>query len=267
LQVSFLGYPGTMGADFIDYLVSDSFVTPPAAAPCYSEKLVLMPECYQPNDRRRAIGAGVARHDLGLPQEGFVFCCFNQSYKILPEIFAVWMRLLAAVPQSVLWLLEWNAAMVRNLRAEAVRRGIDPARLVFSPLAPVEVHLARMGNADLFLDTFPVNAHTTASEALWAGLPLLTCAGETFISRVAGSLLRAAGVPQLVTQSLSDYEAAAVRLARAPAELKAMRAQLARARTEAALFDTPRFVRDLERAYEAMWNNYAAGVGPQLIQP
>ena len=250
VQVSFLGYPGTMGAQFIDYLVGDAFVTPAGAEGGYSEKLVRMPQCYQPNDRRRTIGAPLLRRELGLPEDGFVFACFNQSYKILPEVFAAWMRLLADVPRSVLWLLEWNAPALHNLRAQAARHGIDPGRLVFSPLAPLDVHLSRMRNADLFLDTFPVTAHTTASEAIWAGLPLLTRVGETFISRVAGSLLHACDVGELAVASLAEYEHAARWLARDPGALAGLRARLERAKGEAALFDTPRYVRDLEDAFD-----------------
>ncbi len=266
VQVNYLGYPGTMGAGFIDYLVGDRVITPAAAAAHYSEKLVLMPDCYQANDRRRVIAAKSSRRELGLPESGFVFCCFNQSYKILPDVFAAWMRVLKAVAGSVLWLLEWNASASLNLRREAAKLGVDPARLVFSPLTSIESHLARMQLADLFLDTFPVNAHTTASEALWAGLPVLTCAGDTFVSRVAASLLNVVGLAQFVTRSLPAYEALAIRLAGAPSELQAMRDTLARSKTSASLFDTPRFVRHLEQAYEAMWRNHASGAGPTMIE-
>jgi protein O-GlcNAc transferase len=255
-----------MGAQFIDYLVGDHFVTPLEHAGHYSEKLVLLPNSYQANDRRRPIGAAPARRDVGLPQDGVVFCCFNQSYKILPEVFAAWMRILAAVPGSVLWLLEWDAAAVRNLRREAGRYGVDAARLVFSPLTSLESHLARMRIADLFLDTFPVNAHTTASEALWAGLPVVTRSGETFVSRVAGSLLHAVAMPELITHSLADYEALVTRLGRAPAEMARLRARLELVRDSAPLFDTPRFARNLEKAYEAMWRNYVSGSPPGPIE-
>ncbi|HET7198849.1 MAG TPA: tetratricopeptide repeat protein, partial [Burkholderiales bacterium] len=205
LQVGYLGYPGTTGAPFIDYLVGDRIVTPPADAAYYSEKLVVMPDSYQVNDRRRALGAAPSRRELGLPERGTVFCCFNQAYKILPDVFALWMRLLQALPNSVLWLLEWNPEGPVNLRREARRLGVDPARLVFSPLTSVEAHLSRLQVADLFLDTFPYNAHTTASEALWSGLPLVTVTGDTFASRVASSLLHAAGLPELVTRSFAEY--------------------------------------------------------------
>jgi predicted O-linked N-acetylglucosamine transferase (SPINDLY family) len=264
LQVSFLGYPGTMGADFIDYLVGDRVVTPPARAGDYAEKLVILPDCYQPNDRQRRVGRTPPRAALGLPDIGFVFCCFNQSFKILPEVFDVWMRLLTAVPGSVLWLLASPAA--DNLRREAAARGVDPARLVFAAQQPLAEHLGRIPAADLFLDTFPYTAHTTASDALWTGLPLVTCAGETFASRVAASLLTAMGFPELVTRSLADYEALALRLAQAPAELLTLRDRLQRNRARAPLFDTPRYVRNLEAAYEAMWAACSAGQPPRQIE-
>jgi predicted O-linked N-acetylglucosamine transferase (SPINDLY family) len=264
VQVSYLGYPGTMGAPFIDYLVGDRLVTPQADAPHYSEKLVLMPGSYQVNDRRRVIGALPSRCELGLPEKGFVFCCFNQTYKILPNVFAAWMRILKGVPASVLWLLEWNPSAPDNLRREAGKLGIDPARLVFSPLTSLEAHLARMQVAGLFLDTFPYNAHTTASEALWAGLPMITLMGDTFASRVAGSLLHAVGLPELVTPSLLEYEALGVRLACVPEELAALRAKLAGSRPKP-LFDTPAFVHHLEKAYEEMWRIHASGARPRPI--
>lgn len=257
VQVSYLGYPGTMGASFIDHLVGDRIVTPPEDAVHYSEQLALIPGSYQVNDRQRAVGPTPSRRALGLPERAFVFCCFNQAYKILPEVFSVWTRLLKAVPGSVLWLLEWNPSIPENLRREASRHGVEPERLVFSPFLPVDQHLARMRNADLFLDTLPYNAHTTASEALWVGLPVLTCAGDTFASRVAASLLDAAGLPELVTHSLAQYEALALRLATQPQQLASMRDKLERARGTCALFDSPRFVRNLERAYEAMWSQRA----------
>ena len=266
LQVSYLGYPGTMGAEFVDYLVGDCFVTPPAHAEHYGEKLVLMPASYQVNDRRRAVGPTPSRQAMGLPEQGVVFCCFNQSYKILPRVFAAWMRMLQAVPGSVLWFLEWNSSAPRNLRSEAVKLGIDPGRLFFSPTTSLESHLARMRLADLFLDTFPCNAHTTASDALWAGLPLLTCAGDTFASRVAGSLLHAVGLTELVARSLAEYEALGIRLARGRDQLAALRAKLVRDRDSAALFDTPRFVRHLETAYEEMWRIHVSAGKPRLIE-
>ncbi len=200
-----------------------------------------------------------------MPAQSFVFCCFNHTYKILPNVFAAWARLLKSVPHGVLWLLKSNAWAESNLRREAQNHGIAPERLIFAPGWPQERHLGRIPAADLFLDTLPYNAHTTASDALWAGLPVLTCAGNTFASRVAGSLLTAVGMPELVTQSMEDYEALALRLAGNPRELAAVRVKLARNRTTASLFDTPAFTRQLETAYSRMWENYLAGNAPRAI--
>jgi len=267
VQVNYIGYPGTMGAEFIDYLVTDRFVVPPGHAADYSEQLVLLPGSYQANDRKRVIAKTPPRGELGLPETGFVFCCFNQAYKILPDMFASWMRLLEAVPSSILWLFDSNAWASRNLRREASSRGIDPLRLVFAPPLPLDRHLGRMRAADLFLDTLPCNAHTTASDALWAGLPVLTLPGDTFASRVAGSLLTAVGIPELIAGSLAEYEALAVGLARDPARLAELRARLARDRDSSPLFDTPAFVRNLESAYEKMWQHFLSGAGPRAIEP
>jgi predicted O-linked N-acetylglucosamine transferase (SPINDLY family) len=218
------------------------------------------------NDRQRRVAETPPRRALGLPEEGFVYCCFNQTYKILPEVFAVWTRLLAGVPGSVLWLIEWNPWAVRNLRREAAARGVDPSRLIFAPSVPLTEHLGRLAAADLFLDTLPCNAHTSASDALWAGLPLLTCSGQTFASRVAGSLLGAVGLPELITHSMADYETLGLRLARVPGELAALRDRLSRNRKTAPLFDTPRYVRNLETAYEEMRRVHASGGAPRLIE-
>jgi predicted O-linked N-acetylglucosamine transferase (SPINDLY family) len=265
VQVSFVGYPGTMGAPFIDFLIGDRFVTPPEHAADYSEKLVRVPGSYQVNDRKRIVGATPSRRELGLPGEGFVFCCFNQTYKILPGTFDIWMRLLAARPGSVLWLLESNPWAAANLRREAQARGIDPRRLLFAPLLPLGQHLGRMRAADLLLDTLPYNAHTISSDALWAGLPVLTCPGDTFVARVAGSQLTAMRVPELITHSIAEYEAMALSLASAPAVLGALREKLTRHRTSAALFDTPSFARSLEEAFQRMWAQHVAGDAPQAI--
>ena len=266
LQVSYLGYPGTMGAKFIDYLVVDRFVVPRSHAADYSEKLVVLPGSYQVNDRKRRLGDLPGREELALPLQGFVFCCFNQPYKILPDVFAVWMRLLRTVPQSVLWLLEWNRWSAQNLRQEARKAGVAPERLVFAPRLPVEDHLGRIQAADLFLDTFPYGAHTTASDALWAGVPVLTCAGETFASRVAGSLLTALDVPELIVHSMIEYEMLAARLALNSGELKSLRDKVSRNRLTTALFDTPTYVRHLEAAYREMWANRRAGNPPRTIE-
>ena len=265
VQVSYLGYPGTMGAEFIDYLIADRFVVPAEHAAEYSEQLVLLPGSYQVNDRMRSIAATPPRRELGLPENGFVFCCFNQTYKIVPEMFTLWMRLLQAVPGSILWLLESNPWVGQNLSREARNRGIDPSRLVFAPKLPLDRHLGRMRAADLFLDTLPCNAHTTASDALWAGLPVLTSAGDTFASRVAGSLLSAVGMPELISGSMREYEDLALGLAREPARLVALRGKLARNRDSSPLFDAPAYVRNLESAYERMWQLFLSGQGPQAI--
>ena len=217
VQVNYLGFPGTMGADFIDYIIADRFVAPTERQSFYSEKIIHLPDCYQPNDTKRAIAEPApTRSECGLPEQGIVFCSFNGAYKITPAVFEIWMRLLKAVPESVLWLLSTNRLTEDNVRREAAARGVDPGRLVFCPPLHLPMHLARHRNADLFLDTLPVNAHTTASDALWAGLPVVTCVGDTFISRVAGSLLNTIGLPELVTFSLEEYEALALDLATNP---------------------------------------------------
>jgi protein O-GlcNAc transferase len=264
IQVNFLGYPGTMGADFIDYILVDDFIVPPDQQPFFSERLVHLPGCYQVNDSRREIAPRTpSRAECGLPTDGFVFCSFNDNYKVTPAVFDVWMRLLAAVPGSVLWLLEGNCFAPANLRREAERRGIEPERLIFAPRMGLAEHLGRHPVADLFLDTFPVNAHTTASDALWAGCPLLTLTGETFVSRVAGSLLRAIGLPELIATSLAEYEAIALRLAREPPALAALRSRLTENRATSSLFDAERFARNIERAFVTMWEIHKSGEKPR----
>jgi predicted O-linked N-acetylglucosamine transferase (SPINDLY family) len=264
LQVNFLGYPGTAGAPCYDYVIGDSVLTPFEHRAHFSERIVQLPHCYQPNALSR-YGAlrTPTRAALGLPASGVVFCCFNDGFKILPDVFDVWMRLLKAVEGSVLWLLENSALAARNLRAEAAKRGVAPERLVFAQRAPIGAHLARHGAADLFLDTWPYNAHTTASDALWGGVPILTCEGDTFASRVAASALTAVGLPELITHSLADYEARALALARDPAALAALKQRLWRNRTAAPLFDTLRYTRNIERAFETMWTRHMAGYAPQ----
>ena len=253
LHVNYLGFPGTMGAPFIDYLIADPVVVPEAHKGFYVEKIVWLPDTYQPNDRsRETASAPVDRANAGLPPSRMVFCCFNNSYKIQPRIFDVWMRLLKSVEGSVLWLLADNEAATRNLRKEAVARGVDPARLVFASRSPLPDHLARHRLADIFLDTLPYNAHTTASDALWMGLPVVTGKGDTFAGRVAASVLHAAGLPELVTESLQDYEALALRLARDPPMLASIKAKLAANREIMTLFDVARFTRHLEAAYITM---------------
>jgi predicted O-linked N-acetylglucosamine transferase (SPINDLY family) len=250
VQIAYLGYPGTLGVDYIDYLIADRRVVPEGSEVHYKERLIFMPDSYQPNDDSRPMAERVfTRTELGLPGDGVVFCSFNNNYKILPPVFDVWMRLLRDVPGSTLWLLEDNAAAALNLREAARRRGIDPQRLVFAPRVPLAEHLARQRVADLFLDTLPCNAHTTASDALWAGLPVLTCAGAGFAARVAASLLHAVGLPDLVTTSLEQYEATALALARDPSRLADVRCRLARNLRTAPLFGTARYARHLEAAY------------------
>jgi protein O-GlcNAc transferase len=259
VQVSYLGYPGTMGAPFIDYIVADDFIVPRDRQMLFTEKLAYLPDCYQPNDTRREIAATPSRAECGLPAQGFVFCAFNNSFKITPAFFAIWMRLLQQVPGSVLWLLESNALARRNLSAAAVATGVDPGRLVFAPILPQGQHLARHRHADLFLDTLPCNAHTTASDALWAGLPVLTCAGETFAGRVAGSIVRAAGLAELVATSPRDYEALALALAREPARLADIRSRLSAGRASLPLFDMAKRTRDFEALYARMAEIWRSG--------
>ncbi len=267
LQVNWLGFPGTMGgldgAPLFDYILGDAYVTPLKQADDYAEKLALLPRCYQPNDRKRPIGRQPSRNDCGLPDDAFVFCCFNQTFKILPQMFDIWMRLLKTQPGSVLWLLECNRWAKANLCREAELRGINPDRLVFAPRVPIAEHLARHALADLFLDTLPYNAHTTASDALWMGLPIVTCSGDTFAGRVAGSLLTAAELPELITCSLAGYEQLAMRLAANPDELAAIREKLRLGRDKSPLFDTSQMAGQLEQAYTTMWERHAAGESPQ----
>lgn len=264
IRVNWLGYPGSMGGAIADYLIADGYITPTGTEANYGECLVRLPDCYQPNDRLRLLAEPPSREMCGLPEQALVFCCFNQTFKITPQVFDVWMNLLRAIPHSVLWLLECNRWARDNLLREAQARGVSPERLLFAPRVPVEQHLARQQLADLFLDTLPYNAHTTTSDALWAGLPVLTCSGDTFAARVAGSLLQAAGLPELVTHSLNDYAALALQLASDPAALAALRARLAGMRS-CTLFDTPRFARHLEQAYRVMWQRHAAGKAPQAM--
>ncbi|QUS41879.1 tetratricopeptide repeat protein [Tardiphaga alba] len=264
IQVNYLGFPGTIGAAFMDYIIADPIVLPAEHRRFYSEKVVWLPDCYQSNDDRRDIATSApTREDCGLPARGVVFCCFNNAYKITPDVFSSWMRILAAVDGSVLWLLDDSVAAVANLRREASQRGIDPARLVFAERVSPPEHLARHCCADLFLDTLPYNAHTTASDALWAGLPLLTCRGTTFAGRVASSLLTHVNLPELVTDDPAMYERHAIELASQPAKLAAIRSKLADMRSQSALFDTRRTARHIEAAYQAMQARRLARLAPQ----
>lgn len=263
VQVNYLGFPGTLGVDYMDYILADAHVLPPEHEAFYSERVVRLPDTYQVNDSRRRIAQHTpTRAECALPETAFVFCCFNNNYKITPDVFEIWMRLLKAVDGSVLWLLEDNPAAAGNLRREAERRGVPAQRVVFAARMNPDEHLARHRLADLFLDTLPYNAHTTAADALWAGLPLLTCTGSTFPGRVAGSLLKAIGLPELIASSLERYQARALELARTPALLAELRARLARNRASCALFDTDRYRRHLESAYATMWERYQRGESP-----
>jgi len=257
--VNYLGYPGSLGAPIADYIITDRYISPPEFAEHFVEKLVYMPDCYQPNDRRRRIGETVTRAELGLPEVGIVFCCFNHTYKITPVMFDAWCTLLHSVPDSVLWLLQSNAVAKKNLIAAAEQRGIDAQRLHFAPNLPLPEHLARIRCADIFLDTYPVNAHTTASDALWAGIPVVTLSGDTFISRVAGSLLSATGLPELITRNVQDYIACAQALARNEARIRAYKHHLAAQRETLPLFDTVRYTHALERRYQQMWEHACQG--------
>ena len=263
LQLSYLGYLGSLGAPYMDYLIADAALIPATQRAHYAERILYLPS-YQANDSRRRIAeTRFTRADLGLPPGGFVFCCFNGSYKITPAIFAAWMRILARVPQSVLLLYAGNATVERNLRAEAARRGIDPARLVFGAKLAHPQYLARYRAADLFLDTLPYNAGTTASDALWVGLPVLSCAGESFAGRMAASLLRAVGLPELISDSLEQYEELAVALARDAPRLAALRNRLIEGRDRSALFDSARFARHLERGLRTIHQRHLDGLPPQ----
>jgi protein O-GlcNAc transferase len=266
VQVNYLGFPGTMGVPFIDYIIADATVAPIAHEAHFSEKIVRLPHCYQPNDRKRPLPAGrSSRAEYNLPSDAFVFCCFNNSYKITPAIFDIWMRLLDSKAGSVLWLLDANRQAATNLRREAELRGIAADRLVFAPFVSAEDHLARYALADLFLDTFPVNAHTTASEALWVGVPLVTCSGETFASRVAGSLLHAIGLPETIADSLPAYEVLARDLAHDPGRLERLREALEGNRLKQPLFDTPRYARNFEKALLQMQRRRDLAQAPEAF--
>jgi len=266
LQINYLGYPGTLGAIYFDYVIADRALIPVDLQKFYSEKIVYLPNSYQANDARRKISNSTHNKvDLGLSAAGFVFCCFNNNYKILPNIFDIWMRILKSVEGSVLWLFEDNPFASRNLKLEAEKRGVDSSRLIFASKLPLDQHLARLRLADLFLDTLPYNAHTTASDALWAGLPLLTCPGKSFASRVAASLLHAVELPELVMDSLEAYEAKAIELAKDTSQLNAIKLKLEQNRKTSSLFDGKLFAQHLEMAYEAMFARYQAGLEPDVI--
>lgn len=266
IQLSYLGYPGTLGAEYVDYLIADKTLIPAYSQQHYSEKIVYLPNSYQVNDRQRVIAATqLTKQELGLPQEAFVFCCFNNNYKITPGLFDSWVRILKAVEASVLWLLEDNTSAAINLRKEASHRGLDPTRLVFAKRMDLSEHLARHKLADLFLDTLPYNAHTTASDALWAGLPVLTCMGESFASRVASSLLHAIELPELVTKTQIDYEKLAIELATNHAKLNVIKGKLEKNRLTTPLFNTAVFAKNIEAAYTVIYERYQADLLPDHI--
>jgi protein O-GlcNAc transferase len=266
IQVSYLGYPGTMGVPYIDYLIADRMIIPETSRIHYAEKVVTLPDSYQANDPTRPISdKPFTRAACELPAEGFVFCCFNNSYKILPDVFESWMRILKAVPGSTLWLLGDNPTAIANLRSHAAALAVNPGRLVFAERMALPDHLARHHQADLFLDTLPCNAHTTASDALWAGLPVLSRPGETFAGRVASSLLAAIGLPELIVATPQAYERLAIELATEPEKLAAIRQKLARNRLTTPLFDARTFARHIESAYTAMVQRRAAGLSPDHI--
>jgi len=260
VTVNYVGYPGTMGLDSIDYVLADAVVIPPGSEQFFSELVARVPGCFFPADTRQDMAPRPSRVEAGLPERGFVFCSFNNGYKITPEMFDVWMRLLLEVEGSVLWLLADDTTMRRHLAAEAEARGVSSARLLFADRLPRAQHLARLALADCFLDTLPCNAHTTASDALWAGVPLVTCMGRSFAARVAGSMLTAIGMEELIARDPADYEAMALNLARSPERLNALRGKLAENRP--ALFDMRRLARNVESAYETMWKRHIDGLPP-----
>ena len=257
IQVNYLGYPGTMGAEYIDYIIADRFVIPNDAIHFFTEKIVYLPNSYQVNDTKRLVSNIIPKKaDENLPLNTFIFCCFNNVYKILPYIFTLWMDILKNVDNSVLWLLEDNTIATNNLISQAVLNGVNPNRLIFAKRKKLEDHLARHKLADLFLDTFPYNAHTTSSDALWTGLPVLTCTGNTFASRVTASLLNAISIPELITTNFSQYKCKAIELAQNPNKLYSIKEKIENNRMTTPLFDTELFTTHIEKAYIEMYNTY-----------
>jgi protein O-GlcNAc transferase len=253
IQVNFLGFPGTMGANHIDYIIADHFLIPEELKVCYSERIVYLPDCYQPRDTSTVdFSRKLERRECDLPPDAFVFCCLHTPHKITPNVLDDWARIVKAVPNSILWLFEANVLVATNLKREAATRGVEASRLVFSPPRPMVDYLQRLTLADLFLDTSPYSAGATASDALWMGLPILTCPGSAYVGRMSGALLSAAGLPELICSTRHKYVSEAIRLASDPQALGAIRSRLSVCRTSKLMFDMPRFVTNLERAYSAM---------------
>jgi predicted O-linked N-acetylglucosamine transferase (SPINDLY family) len=266
IQAHYLGYIGTMGLDYFDYIVADKTVLPESNKDYLSEKIIYLPNSFQANDSTRQISdKSFTKEELGLPVDGFIFCCFNNNYKIVPQTFSAWMRILKATKGSVLWLFEDSPQVARNLAKEASQRGIDPNRLIFAKHLPRADYMARYKVADLFLDTLPYNAGTTASDALWVGLPVLTCMGNSFAGRMAASLLTNIGLPELITRSLQEYESLAIELATNPDKLTQIKTKLAENRLTTPLFDTPLFTKHIEAAYQAVYDRYQSGLQPDHI--
>ena len=266
IQINYLGFPGTMGTDYMDYIIADSALIPEGLKNAYVESIIYLPNSYQANDSKKNLSdRKFIKEELGLPKTGFVFCCFNNNWKMLPDTFQAWVSIVRSVPNSVLWLFEDNSTAVRNLSFEAERHGLDPNRLIFAKRMPHSDHLARYRLADLFLDTFPYGAHTTASDALWAGVPVLTRSGQSFASRVASSLLHAVGLPELITHNAKEYESMAIELANDPDRLKSLKTKLAQNRTTHPLFNTALFTKHIESAYQAAYDRYHDGFQPDHI--
>jgi len=266
IQINYLGYVGTMGSNYYDYIIADRIVVPEKHKTYFTEKIIYLPNSFQVNDSKKHISERVfTREELGLPASGFIFCCFNNNYKILPRTFSAWMRIMKAVDRSTLWLLEDGPQVVENLRKEAECRGIDADRLVFAKRLPHADYLARYHVADLFLDTLPYNAGTTASDALWCGLPVLTCVGISFASRMAASLLANVGLPELITHTYEEYESLAIQLAFDPKRLAQIKTKLADNKITQPLFDTSLFAKDIELAYRAVFDRYYSRLKPDHI--
>ena len=267
IQISYLGYLGTMAADFIDYLIADRYVLPEHEQENYSEKILYLPDCYQANCSHMEVSEiKPDREECGLPGKGFVFCCFNNSYKINPQVFELWMDLLNEVEGSVLWLYRKNRWIVDNLNAQAKKRGIDSSRIVFAKYLPLPQHLRRLENADLFLDTFPYGAGATCSYALWSGLPLITLPGKCFTSRMAASQLRTIGLEELIVANTEQYRSLAFELASSPGKLGEVKSRLKANRKTTSLFNSERFVKNLESIYSSIWQRHCEGVKPESFR-